>query len=92
MKKAILILVSMLCAGCASEQIWSHPIKSNQAFYHDSARCEAMSGSVGSGQIIYGENSFANGYNTVTAARAVSARDRIYENCMRGEGWYVIGE
>ena len=100
MKATILAVVVLLsCSGCAAQQVWSNPEKTNQQFYQDMARCEAMSNSAGSQQIApayfpQGQPnnpmaSFAQGWNMGSASNAAEARDRIFGNCMRGEGWYL---
>lgn len=91
MKRRLLVLAlaGLCCSGCANK-VWTHSSKSNLAFYQDSARCEAMANSAGGGQMMYGGSSFANGWNQGAAMGAATSRSRIYNNCMKGEGWYLV--
>jgi len=91
MKKVFLMFIVLSCTGCANK-VWTHSAKSTQEFYRDSANCEAMSNSAGSGQMMYGGSAFANGWNQGSAIAAANSRDRIFNNCMYGEGWFLIDE
>jgi len=91
MKKVLLLFVAVFLTGCANK-VWTHSSKRQQEFYRDSSRCEAMSNSAGSGQMIPGGNAFADGYNQGTAISAAGSRNRIFSNCMMGEGWYLVTE
>ena len=82
------ILVSVAISGCAQKQ-WYGSGMSQQQFYRDNSQCLAMSGSGNSNQIIQGNNSFANGYNQMGAMMAQSNSNRIYEQCMMGNGWWL---
>lgn len=88
MKKVFLAFFIVFCTGCANK-VWMHSSKSQQDFYQDCAKCEAMSNSAGSGQIMYGGSAFANGWNQGSAIGSSISRDRIFKNCMMGEGWYL---
>lgn len=81
--------MAALAAGCASQGTkWYHDTKGEQAFYRDSAQCEAMArGSAGDRQVQDHDNPVLEGYNAGAAANAASAQRRIYRHCMRGEGW-----
>ncbi|MGB3209478.1 MAG: hypothetical protein WBB19_02115 [Desulforhopalus sp.] len=89
MKNVLFLLVISTLSGCMAKQAWTHKSKSSQQFYGDLSRCEAMSNSAGQGQMMYGGNAFANGYNQGVAVNAANSRKRIFTNCMRGEGWYL---
>lgn len=72
MKATILAVVVLLsCSGCATQYVASHPTKTDQEYYRDTAKCEAMANSAGTD----------NSYGTRQAV------ERLYVNCMRGEGW-----
>ena len=88
MKKILLFAAILSCSGCghSKHDVWVHPNKSDQEFYRDTARCETMANSAGNG----------NGYNNSRGAMVGSSigsaisRNRIYSNCMMGEGWNEI--
>ncbi len=84
----IVVILSCLSSGCA-KKYWAHSGKSTQEFYRDSARCEAMSYSGGSSQMMTGGDHFAQGWNQAAAIDSSFASGRIYERCMMGEGWYL---
>lgn len=89
MKKILLLIVAVSCTGCANK-VWTHSSRSTQEFYRDSARCESMSNSAGNPQMMQGGSAFANGWNQGAAIGAAGASKRIYQNCMYGEGWYLV--
>lgn len=82
---------AMICfslSGCSAGKVWTHTTKGEQAFHGDSAECEAMSYSAGSGQVLYaGGNPVLQGWNAGAVGASRSARTRIYEGCMMGKGW-----
>lgn len=99
---AILMAVALFAfSGCATQQVWSNPNKTQQEHYQTFAKCEAMANSVGSQQIApsyfpqgQANNpmaSFAQGWNMGSASNTAQARDRIFDNCMYGEGFYKDG-
>lgn len=86
-----MILFACFCAGCAGNQNWSHANRTQQEFHRDVARCEAMSNSAGNPQMMYGGSSFANGWNQAAAAGVSGSKQRIFQNCMLGEGYFLTG-
>jgi hypothetical protein len=97
---AMMAVILFACGGCAAQRVWDNPDKTHQQFYQDMARCEAMSNSAGSQQIAptyfppgQANNpmaSFAQGWNMGSASNTAAARERIFDNCMRGEGWALL--
>ena len=83
MKIILLLLAVTFLAGChrnSTHDVWVHPEKTQQQFYRDSSRCEAMA----DGSDRY--QSFGVGAAIGSAIR----RNRIFSNCMMGEGWNEI--
>lgn len=96
----LLAVILFTCGGCASQQVWSNPNKTQQEHYQTFAKCEAMANSVGSQQVapayFPGQTnnpmaSLAQGWNMGSATNTAQARDRIFDNCMYGEGFYKDG-
>ena len=75
--KTVVLVVSALltCSGCASQQVWSNPNKTQQEHYQTFAKCEAMANSVGPSNDYWTRQSWS----------------RIFDNCMYGEGFYKDG-
>lgn len=101
--KIIFLMTTALfaCGGCATQQVWSNPEKTQQQFYQDLARCKAMANSAGSQQIATAypgpttgtaynpAASFSQGWNMGNAMNVSAERESIFGNCMMGEGWYL---
>jgi hypothetical protein len=98
----LLAAASLAGGGCATQQVWDNPDKTHQQFYQDMTKCETMSNSAGSQQIApayfppgQANNpmaSFAQGWNMGSASNTAASRQRIFDNCMRGEGWALTEE
>ena len=85
MKHISLIVAVLLMTGCAGK--WNHSYKSQQEFYRDNARCQAMSRG-GGNQAMYNSDPAWQGYNQNMAIGSAIQSSRIYEECMYGEGYY----
>lgn len=91
-----IIFMLLLFSGCATEKAWYNPNKTSQEFYQDLSMCEAMSNSAGSSQIMPGGyaggfvGGFTNTWNRMSAIEADRSRERIFGNCMMGNGWSIV--
>lgn len=92
----VLLLLIIWCGGCSTTQYsWSNPRKTENQFYQDRARCQAMANSVGSTQVIpaYGTGVASmtlNTLNLIDSIDADKARRQIFSDCMMGEGWRLV--
>lgn len=103
---AIVSATVLLITGCAANSTtssashdagWHKTGASSQDFYRDRSGCAAMAGPANyqimtPQQTGYGNFSsgFQQGWNMMSAANAAQANQRIFEDCMRGNGWALI--
>lgn len=71
MKNILLGLILGLMFLTGCATVWVHQTKGEQEFYADSSECEAKAGQATGGQ--------PDPYYMI--------RQRVYDNCMKGNGW-----
>lgn len=95
---AMLLLIGCANSTGGSQNVgWHKTGASSQEFYKDRASCAAMAGPANH-QIVtpqqtgYGSLSsgFQQGWNAMSAANAAQSNQRIFEDCMRGNGWSLM--
>lgn len=98
MKRIHLIyaLAFLSISGCAQNMQWAHSFKGQQEFYADRARCSSMSGAGQQNQVVLQQGDaglatgLTNGMNIGSAMGANRARGQIFDDCMMGNGWYLV--
>ncbi|WLD56912.1 hypothetical protein NFC81_09225 [Salinispirillum sp. LH 10-3-1] len=98
MKKILSCTLFITLSGCASTMVWHHPDMASQNFYSDRAHCNSIAGP-GNHQIQTQNNQpqnfssgFTQGWNNAAAASAVQRQSQIFNDCMRGKGYYLAPE
>lgn len=97
MNYSSVVIVAFAISGCAQEMSWSHSYKSTQDFYADRAQCSAMAGNGQQNQVFSPQqpadgfaSGFANGLNLGNAMNTSNSRGQIFDDCMMGNGWYLV--
>lgn len=97
MRNIVIAAVLLMLVGCQATYSWSHWTKNTQQFYGDNSTCLAMSNGISAPQPYVagpGMNSFGNGFvsgmNQGAAIQSNRMRTNIYNQCMQGEGWYLV--
>ena len=97
MIQAMSIIIVVALSGCAQEMSWSHSYKSTQEFYADRAQCSAMAGNGQQNQVFTQQqpadgfaSGFANGLNLGNAMSTSNSRGQIFDDCMMGNGWFLV--
>lgn len=102
-RASIVSISLLLLAGCANSpgvsqgSGWHKAGATSQEFYRARAECTAMAGPANN-QIVtpqqtgYGSfgSGFQQGWNAMSAANAAQSNQRIFADCMRGDGWALI--
>lgn len=100
--KLVIVSAAIVLAltGCATAK-WTHNSKGQQDYYRDNSQCMAMANSGGSNQIYSNpyqqgqmsfNNGFSSGYNQGAAMATAANRNQMYNECMYGNGWYIVRE
>lgn len=97
MRYTTCIFVLIFLSGCAQDMVWSSSNgKSEQQFYADRSYCSAMAGNGQQNQVVQMQPSndfasgFMNGMNLGGAMGASNARSQIFNDCMMGNGWFLV--
>ena len=97
MRLLLITFISVVISGCAQEMVWSSSNgKSEQQFYADRSYCSAMAGNGQQNQVVQMQPSndfasgFMNGMNIGGAMGASNARSQIFNDCMMGNGWFLV--
>lgn len=93
MKTALCIIFLSVLLGCAAENkmVWRNPNKTEQEFYRDRAQCSSMAGFGGSSQVLpMGDSLSDYGYAMAASMQINENRQRIFNDCMMGQGWRLM--